>query len=426
MCRVAAFVIYMIASAAAGKATAAADGTIDQLRSTVVAVCEHGLSDAGDLASPIGPHTGIEDRGAVDTAFYRTVTFGDGYWSASVQLTAFAGTLRRVRGELSRKFNSGAMLPVLLIDAAGDCAVMHGRRLEYGNDDTVDRLVHLGPDLTETGGVDVLDPPLPDGRDPGGIAVAHIDSGVNYELAHIAERLARDAEGRILGFDFWDMDGRPFDFDTSRSPFFPIRHGTAVASILLREAPGSRLIPFRYPRPDMSRMADIVEAVAAAGARIVMMPLGSRSADEWSAFANAARRHPGMLFVVSAGNEGRNIDEQPLYPASFELENLVVVTSSDGFGRLAPGSNWGTGAVDLMVPGEKVPTTDHRGATVNASGSSFAVPRIAALSARLLARHPDWQAPELIEALKARSGTPMERGGSPVRWGWIPNPADDG
>ena len=82
-----------------------------------------------------------------------------------------------------------------------------------------------------------------------------MDSGVNYLLPAIASRLARDADGAALGYDWWDMDPRPLDQDPSRSAFFPRRHGTRTASLLLEEAPLARLIPYRYPRADMSRMA---------------------------------------------------------------------------------------------------------------------------------------------------------------------------
>jgi hypothetical protein len=48
-----------------------------------------------------------------------------------------------------------------------------------------------------------------------------------------------------------------------------------------------------------------------------------------------------MLFVVAAGNYGRNIDDQPLYPAAFTLANMVVVTSATADGRLTYGVDWG-------------------------------------------------------------------------------------
>ena len=91
----------------------------------------------------------------------------------------------------------------------------------------------------------------------------------------IAHRLARDAEGQPLGFDFWDMDARPFDSHPVRSVFFPQRHGTRTASIIVREAPDTRLVPYRYPREDMTRMRELIAHAAKAGVRIVNVSLGS-------------------------------------------------------------------------------------------------------------------------------------------------------
>jgi subtilisin family serine protease len=284
----------------------------------------------------------------------------------------------------------------------------------------------LGADLAPSDLTEPLNPPVPAGRDPGGVAVALFDSGLNYTLPTFAGRLARDAGGKALGYDFWDMDERPFDNNPAGSPFFPARHGTAVASVLLQEAPEARFLPYRYPRREMSRMADMIEAAAGAGARIVAMPMGSNRRKDWEAFAAAARAHPEMLFVISAGNNGRDIDEAPVYPAALPLDNFLVVTSSDDLGRLAPGSNWGRESVDLMVPAEKIYAVDFDGAPQQASGSSFAVPRIAALAARLLADHPGWQAPELKAAILARALPPPGDGHSPVRHGWVADPAKEG
>ena len=110
----------------------------------------------------------------------------------------------------------------------------------------------LGPDLAPTGARELLNPAAPTGVDPVGVTVALVDSGVNYLLPTIAAGLARHGDGTLLGYDYWDMDDRPFDANPARSPFFPQRHGTRVASVILAEAPAVRLIPYRYPRPDLS------------------------------------------------------------------------------------------------------------------------------------------------------------------------------
>ncbi|MCB1387679.1 MAG: S8 family serine peptidase, partial [Rhodobacteraceae bacterium] len=86
------------------------------------------------------------------------------------------------------------------------------------------------------------------------------------------------------------------------------------------------------------------------------------------------------------------------------------------------GSNWGAESVDLMVPAERIELTDHRGATVSASGSSYAVPRVAALAARLLERHPDWKVADLIVAISGYAAPGMDRGPARVKLGWIPDP----
>ena len=51
----------------------------------------------------------------------------------------------------------------------------------------------------------------------------------------------------------------------------------------------------------MSRMRHLVEHAASAGVRIVNLSMGSRRLSEWLDFEAAARDHPEMLFVVSAG-----------------------------------------------------------------------------------------------------------------------------
>ncbi len=379
------------------------------------------------LAGPLDGFAvaGVEDRGPEGAWARREIRLESAGRDQVLLVTATrsAAGLRRVTFEV-RESASGR--PVMQAIADGDCVLQHARAIRYGEDGGAEELLHYAPDLVTLETREPLNPPVPAGVDPGGVAVAHIDSGVNYLLPQIAARLARDENGQLLGADLWDRDGRPFDGDVGRSPFFPIRHGTPVASLLLNEAPDARLVPVRFPRDDMARMAEAVELAAAAGAGIVALPMGSRRLEDWTGFAEAMAAHPEMLFVVSAGNDGRDIDQTPLYPASLALDNLVVVTSSDPFGRLAPGSNWGAASVDLMVPAENLEVTDYRGARGRASGSSYAVPRVAALAARLKAAHPDWSAAELKAALFARAVPPLERGASPVAVGWIPNPADDG
>lgn len=337
----------------------------------------------------------------------------------SVVPIAPGGRLREVRAVYEAPTASGTR-PELLALAGPDCAIRYGRTLEYSSDGRARAIGFLRADLSASGAGELLDAPVPAAPDPGGVAVAHIDSGVNYLLPGIASRLARDADGAALGYDWWDMDPRPFDEDPSRSPFFPQRHGTRTASLLLEEAPFARLIPYRYPRPDMSRMASVVDAAAKAGAKIVTLAMGSNERAQWDAYAQAVRRHPEMLFIVSAGNDGRDIDREPVYPAGLDLANQLTVTSSEDDGTLARGSSWGRRSVDLLVAAERVLVTGFDGRRTFASGASYAVARVGALAACLLAAHPQWQAKELRAALLAQARAPGAEGWS--AHGFLPDP----
>ena len=329
------------------------------------------------------------------------------------------GVLFRFFVELYRPGSGPIMRPEMMAIADGRCRIVHGRRITYDGKGRADHLIFLSPALDDTGLREPLNPPVPAGDDPDGVTIALIDSGVSYGLPMFAGTLARDGAGQVLGYDYWDMDDRPYDVDTSRSPFFPGHHGTRVASVLIREAPGIRLIPYRYPRPDMSRMRDLVADADAKGAKVVAVPMGSNKSDDWEAFAAAVRARPHMLFVISAGNNGRNIDERPVYPAALRLDNAIVVTSGHRDGRLARGSNWGPRSVDLMVTAEDLEVIDHRGATTLASGSSYAVPRVTALAARLLDKNPNWAGPELKRAIIARAQPLPADGDQIVLHGWI-------
>ncbi|MEM6898955.1 MAG: hypothetical protein AAF583_04195, partial [Pseudomonadota bacterium] len=89
------------------------------------------------------------------------------------------------------------------------------------------------------------------------------------------------------------------------------------------------------------------------------------------------------------------IDIEPVYPAAFDHPKIVTVTSSDGSGRLARGSNCGAMSVDIMLPAENLSVTDFRGAAGKTSVSSYAVPRLADLAVRILEKNTHLGASDL-------------------------------
>lgn len=388
------------------------------LRQTLEIACRAPFDDAQKFrtlgAIRIVTHA-VADLGGVPGRSETELALADGRRITATALFP-GGRLRRVGAEMF------VDRPEASLAADDQCRITEARRIDYDASGLAEKIRVFAPNLTEVVSEIALNPDVPKAADPDGVTVGLIDSGVNYLLPEISPRLARTGDGRLLGLDLWDGDDRPFDIDTGRSPFFPLHHGTSVMSVLIREAPMARVLPVRYPRPDMAKMADAVTWLASQGADVVNLAMGSNSASEWASFADAARRHPRMLFIVSAGNDGRDIDRTPVYPASLDLPNTIVVTSSEPDGRLARGSNWGAGHVDLLVPGEQIAVVDHRGAPGKASGSSFAAPRVTALAVRLKNANPDWHGPELRDAILKR-GRPLS-GPAQSRYGWLPDPTD--
>jgi len=292
--------------------------------------------------------------------------------------------------------------PTTLWHLNESCIPTQHRELIYDDTDSAIELHIVSLNDGSTENVEPLNPPVPTPipvksvePEETKVRVAMVDAGVNYTLPELNTRLARDKTGKLIGYDFWDNDTRPFDAQFGPSPFHVVRHGTATASILLNEAPFVELVPYRYPRSDMSRMKQLVEHAAANDVSIVGLPLGSNTIEQWEVFEKTAQH-------ASAGNNGRNIDSKPVYPAALDLNNLLVVTSADDFVVPAEGVNWGRTNVDYMLPAENRTITQFDGESGVASGSSYAVPRALGMAARWQRDNPSWRAKELIREFARR------------------------
>lgn len=248
-----------------------------------------------------------------------------------------------------------------------------------------------------------------------------IDTGINYTIKKFEKNIATKNK-KIIGYDFWDNDNKPFDSDPRQNPFYPRHHGTTVFSILSKEAPKSKIAPYRFPANDMCKFKDLIDHIAKNSIKLVSLSMGSENILDWACFKEALKKHKDILFVVSAGNNGFNIDKNPIYPASLDLDNIITVTSSDQTGRLGRGSNYGRSSVDFILPAERVEVIDHRGVRASTGGTSYAVPRLVALVSRYIDKNPKASIYDILSFLKKRA---IQKGKKITRYGWIPDPLDN-
>lgn len=91
-----------------------------------------------------------------------------------------------------------------------------------------------------------------------------------------------------------------------------------------------------------------------------------------------------MLFVAAAGNNGRDNDVTPFYPASYTSPNLIAVAATTQNDSLASFSNYGATSVHLGAPGLNILSTTRGDTYSSFSGTSMATPHLSGAALLIL------------------------------------------
>lgn len=112
-----------------------------------------------------------------------------------------------------------------------------------------------------------------------------------------------------------------------------------------------------------------------------------------------------ILTVASAGNQQRDTDVTPNYPAAISTlssagyESVISVASINSGGGLSWFSNWGDVTVDIGAPGEGILSTSANGSYTTMSGTSTAAPHVTGALALFASHNMDASAAAIRQAL---------------------------
>ena len=109
-----------------------------------------------------------------------------------------------------------------------------------------------------------------------------------------------------------------------------------------------------------------------------------------------------MLFIVSAGNSfprGINIDKVKTYPACYNYNNVITVSSIDANNNIEVHSNYGKDTVDVFAPGTDILSTSVYNTYSSATGTSMATPIVAGIAAEIYMCYPKIKPDEAKEII---------------------------
>jgi subtilisin family serine protease len=242
-----------------------------------------------------------------------------------------------------------------------------------------------------------------------GIDISHKDLKENIYIntKEIAgNNIDDDSNGYIddiNGWDFVNADKSVYDSATLDL------HGTQVAGIIAASAntegisgvaPNVRILPLKFINGNWGYTCDAIDAIEYAmsmGVKIVNCSFGGTGNN----FAlKDTMVNSGILYVSSAGNRGADVSVLPVYPACYDIPNVLSVASIDSMGVISPYSSYGN-KIHVAAPGINILSTTPDNTYDYFSGTSASAPFVTGIAALLKSQVPDLNYEQLAQRIKA-------------------------
>lgn len=247
------------------------------------------------------------------------------------------------------------------------------------------------------------------GKGQNKTTIAVLDSGFQLDHPALADKewtnpdeiadnnLDDDNNGLIDDIHGWDFAAG--DKDVAGGD-----HGTHVSGTATRGTDRIQEIALRAFDPlDPAKVAAAIDYACENGARAINMSFKVDDEKEVELVKAAIERHPDVLFLKSAGNDGNLLVEGKGYGGYYDnsktygvasylpmvdIPNMVVVAAADAKGERADYSNYGVPFVTVAMRGSEVYSSVPGSAYEKMDGTSMATPNVTNLVAKCLTLAP--------------------------------------
>ena len=173
-------------------------------------------------------------------------------------------------------------------------------------------------------------------------------------------------------------------------------HGTMIAGIIAGKpygdfgfygiCPTAEIASIKYTSYSFNYVDDIIKCITHAtlnNIRILNMSFCIDYYDE--SLKTSIDNYPGLA-VCGVGNSGKNIgiETNMVYPACYDLDNIITVGSLDVDLLPYSGANYGINEVDIFAPGVQIVSTSTNNSYSCQTANSFAVPFVTGVAAQVV------------------------------------------
>lgn len=253
------------------------------------------------------------------------------------------------------------------------------------------------------------------------VIIGILDTGIQIDHPALKDQIYRnsnevtdnkmddDQNGYIddtQGWNFLEKNNKVYD------SYLHDYHGTSIAGIIAAShetgavagvAPNVKILPLKSMRSTSGSMNSAIEAIEYAhkmGVKIINCSWDSLNYNE--KLEDTMKRYPDILFICSSGKTRSDLTKSPVYPACFELDNVISVAAITNTGELYEYSGYGEN-VDVAAPGEKVLITLPDGDVSFTDGTSIAVANVTGVAALIQSKFPELSALEIAQKLRTNA-----------------------